>query len=152
MVGQIDEFKILNNDNNLGLKFHFARGSGQSININNISLSAPGQPATKNFARNFGGFKKIIRVDFTLFNDGTDKSTDGSNKVTLSEQEDHLMDDAGVVQGNSNGQSSVTYTVTVFRDGASKTYNGAIEDITVDATLEDNPLVLNGSFNLTQGQ
>ena len=81
-------------------------------------------------------------------NDGSDKSTDASSKVTLSDQWDHLMDD--VIQGNSTAQSSVTYTVTLYRDGATKTYTGVIEDINV--TGGQKGTVLTGSFNLTEGR
>ena len=150
MVGQVNEFKLVNNDNSKGIKFMFAQGYGDNITINNVVIPAAGQSSDNNFVRNYGGFKRIIRVDFTLYNDGSDKSTDASSKVSLSEQRKHLMDSSGVIQGDSTGQSNVTYTVTLYEDGASTTYTGGVEDITCDFA-GDNAMVLSGSFNLTIG-
>lgn len=149
MVGQVDQFRIVNNDNSKGLKFHYAESFGDAITINNVSVAAPGQSASQNFIRNFGGFKRIINVDFMLFNDGTDKSTDASSKITLSQQRKHLQGDTGVIQGNSTGQSSVTYTVSIFEDGAITEYTGGIEDINVRYS---DGMRLAGSFNLNIGQ
>ena len=148
MTSQINQFKIVNLDNNKGLKFHYAESFGNNITINSVSIPAAGQAASQNYVANFGGFKQIINVSFVLFNDGTDKSTDASNKIKLSEQEDHLLDN--VIQGNSTGQSNVTYQVTVWRDGLAKTYEGMIEDVSTNAT--ENPLIMVGSFNLQIGQ
>lgn len=149
-MSQLNQFKIVNNDNSKGLKFAWAEGFGDSITINNITIPSAGQDASQNYVANFGGFKRIIRVDFVLQNDGTDKSTDGSSKITLSQQADHLMDTGGVVQGNSTGQYNVTYTVTIYRDGATKEYTGGVEDISVDWD-SSNGILMKGSFNLTIG-
>jgi hypothetical protein len=150
MVGQVNQFKLVNNDTSKGIKFMFAQGYGDDITVNNIVIPATGQSSDKNFVRNYGGFKRLIRVDFSLYNDGTDKSTDSSNKVSLSAQRKHIMDSAGVIQGNSTGQSSVTYTVTLWEDGAANTYVGGIENVNC-SFAGDNAMVLTGSFNLNIG-
>ncbi len=150
MVGQVNEFKLVNDNTSKGIKFMFAQGYGDNITVNNIVIPAAGKSSDNNFVRNYGGFKRIIRVDFTLYNDGTDKSTDSSSKVSLSAQRKHLMDGDGVIQGNLTGQSDVTYTVTLYEDGASNTYTGGIEDIACDFA-GDNALALSGSFNLNIG-
>ena len=126
----VNEFKIVNNDSVKGLKFHWGEVVADNITINNVTIAAAGQSSTANFATNFGGFRRLITVDFTLFNDGTDKSTDLSSKITLTQQWDHLMDT--VVQGFSTAQSNVTFTLTTFSDGASRTYNGVLEDINLN--------------------
>ena len=59
------------------------------------------------------------------------------------------MDGNGIIQGFSTGQSAVTYTVTIYRDGGTKTFTGGVEDIGV--SYQDG-MRLVGSFNLTEGQ
>lgn len=145
----VNQFQIVNNDNSTGIKFHWADAYGDSITINNISVQQPGASASSNYSRNWGGFKRLISVDFVLFSDGsTDKSTDGSTKITLSQQQDHLMDT--VVQGNNGTQSDVTYTVTIYRDGATKTFTGSLEDISIRASTSESNM-LRGSLNLFEG-
>jgi hypothetical protein len=141
----INQFKLVNNDNSKGIKFHYAKGVKDNITISNVTVQQTGKTASDNYARNWGGFKRIISVDFVLKNDGSDKSTAGDSIVTLNQQWDYLMDQ--VIQGNLNGAQNVTYTATIYIEGATKTYTGAIEDITIGENQGDSNS-LAGSFNL----
>jgi len=129
MASPVNEYKIVNNSNSSGIKFHFARNSTDSISVQNINIKQPGKSADNNYSRNWGGFDRIISVDFVLANDGSDKSTDAASKVTIASQKNYLMEN--VVQGVGGGDSvsDITYTLTLFEDGASKTYTGTIENI-----------------------
>ncbi len=145
----VNQFQIVNNDNSTGLKFHFANGVNDNITIYNLSFQLPGASASSNYSRNWGGFKRLITIDFVLTNDGTDKSTDGSSKITLSQQQDHLMET--VIQGNSTGTTNVSYTITIYRDGATKTYTGSIEDITINWTNSE-ANQMGGTLNLFEAK
>jgi len=144
---QVDQFKIVNNNNSRGLKFHFAQGYQDNVTINNVAFAQPGQAASQNFGANFGGFNRFINVDFVLHNDGTDKSTDGASKITLSQQIDYLMDD--IIQGQSTGFSNVRFTLTIYRDSSTKTYIGVVEDVTINGDTNDGNFV-RGSIRLRQ--
>jgi len=143
----VNQFKLVNNSSNKGIKFHYAEGFGDNITISNVSVQNPSQSASNNYARNWGGFKRILSVQFVLANDGTDKSTDGSSKVTLTAQHDHVMDTIIQVPGAGDSVSDITYTMTVWMDGAAKTYTGALEDISINGS-NANGNQLAGSFNL----
>lgn len=143
----VNQFKLVNNSNNKGIKFHFAEGFNDNITISNVSVQNASSTSGTNYSRNWGGFKRIINVSFVLYNDGTDKSTDGSNKITLTQQHDHLMET--IVQGTGSGDSvpDITYTATIWMDGAAKTYTGSLEDINISGR-KDSANQLSGSFNI----
>jgi|SRR6056297_2584286 len=143
-----NQFKIVNNSNSKGLKFLSATALTDNITINNVSIASAGQQSSQNFSRNYGGFKRLITVNFILNNDGTDKSTDASSKVTLSEQQDHLLGDDGVIQGVGVGdtQSDIKYTLTIYRDGATTDLTGNVEDISLNYGGQESN-ILQGSLN-----
>jgi len=145
---QVNVNQIVNTDNSRGLKFHYANTISDSISIANIAVTAPGQTADNNYISNFGGFKRLISVEFVLMNDGSDKSTDTSSKVTLKDQWTHLMDN--VIQGNSTGQTNVTYTVTAYTADGNQTFTGGIEEISITGASADG-LRLSGTLTLQQG-
>lgn len=148
----INEFKIENLSNAKGLKFHSAQSVSDSLSVNNVSLPLAGQDTTKSFIRNFGGFVRIITVNFMLTNDGTDKSTDGSNIITLSQQRDYLNASGGVIQGVGAGdkQFDVKYRLTLYEDGATKTLIGSVEDLSFNNDVNEANIV-RGSINFSEG-
>lgn len=141
----IGQYRLTNNSNSKGIKFHYARGVNQSVTIQNIKIKSPGNPASSNYAANWGGFDRIISVEFVLRNDGTDKSTNGSSKVTLSQQEDFLLDE--IIQGDNGVQSNVSYTLRIYRDGAAKTYTGVVEDISLNSDISGDSTQITGTLN-----
>lgn len=132
-----------------GLKLAFARNVGDSIQVNNVSLPLAGQDSTKNFSRNFGGFQRLVTVDFVLTNDGTDKSTEGANVISLKEQRDYLMKTGGVIQGIATGeqQFDVKYKLTIYEDGTTTEIIGTIEDINIQGNNNESN-IFSGSLNM----
>jgi hypothetical protein len=145
----VNQFRIVNNDNNKGIIFYFGKVTANSITVSNVSIPAAGQSADNNYIANLGGFKRIISVDFFLFNDGLDKSTDGQNKVILDDQRDYLLDE--VIQGFSTSQASVSYTITTSTTNGTKTYTGGIEDINLNEDPSNGGNRIQGTLNLTVG-
>lgn len=127
----LNEFKIVNLSNNKGLKFAFATATADRITIGNVTFSIAGQESTGNYGANWGGFKRYVTINFKLTNDGTDKSTDSTSKITLRQQWDYLMGANGIIQGNSSSQSAVRWRLTIYRDGTTDTITGLIEDIDI---------------------
>jgi len=132
-----------------GLKFHSAYVTSDSIQVNNVSLPIAGQDTTKNFSRNFGGFQRLVTVNFILNDDGSDKSTDGASIITLSQQRDYLQATDGVIQGVASGENQidVKYKLTIYENAATKTITGTIEDINIGVSGSETNL-LRGSLNL----
>jgi hypothetical protein len=147
----VNQFKIENLSNGKGLKFHSASRVGDALSIKNVDVAFGGQ-SNQNYSRNFGGFSRIISVDFRLNNDGTDKSTDASNIITLSQQEDYLMGPNGVMQGKDAGDiiSDVKFRLTLYEDGATKTITGGVSEISIDGSSDDANHWL-GSLNIFEG-
>ena len=145
----VNEFKLerLNSSNvsQKGIKFLIASGLGDNITVNNISFAQPGSTSDNNFSQNWGGFKRLISVDAILHDDGTDKSTDGSSKITLTQQHDHLMGPGGVIQVGS--AVDFKYRTTIYMNGASKTITGSVEDISIRADTS-NSNILRVTFNM----
>ena len=100
---------------------------------------------------NFGGFKRIITVDFALFNDGTDKSTSSDSIITLRQQKEFLQETVIQGVGSGDSQADVTYTLTIYEDSTTKTYTGGIEDISIRAEPGTEGTLLRGTLNLLQG-
>lgn len=155
-MSQINQFKLerLNSAGTSvkGIKFHFGSTNSDNITFNNISFAQPNASADNNYISNLGGFKRLVSIDFALFNDGTDKSTDSSSKVTLTQQISNLMASDGILQGKASGESlsDVTFRLTVYEDGASLTYNGVLEDFTLDKS-SSNGNIVRGSLTLQVG-
>ena len=84
-----------------------------------------------------------------LTNDGTDKSTEGASIITLSQQRDYLLGSGGVVQGFASGesQSDVKWKLTIYEDGATKSFTGSLEDININNSNNEST-VARGSLNL----
>lgn len=147
----VNQSKIENLSNNKGLKFHNAWIVTDNVTVNNISIANPNGDTTKNYSRNWGGFRRLITVNFLLFNDGTDKSTDTASKITLSSQRNYLTEPSGVIQGKSSASgtnvSDIVYRLTVYEDGITNTYSGSIEDISISSTPDESNM-LRGSINM----
>ncbi len=146
----------MNLNNNRGIKFYNAWIINDNVTANNITVTNPEGDSTKNYARNWGGFMRIITVGFTLFNDTTDKSVSGSEGiVTLSEQRNYMTESGGIVQSKSGGANiaDVSYQVTVYEDGTTvgKTYTGAIEDVSIAAQSSESTL-LRGTLNIYESR
>lgn len=147
-----NEFKLVNNSNNKGIKFAWANNVVDNVSINNISFNIPGGASADNFIANFGGFKRLITIDFVLQNDGTDKSIDGDNIITLSQQWDYLLDT--IIQGKSGSGAyfDVLYSLTIYRDGSpNKSYTGGIDDISLIGNPATSGTLINGSLTLMVG-
>ena len=147
----VNSFQIVNNSNSKGIKFHYITSYNDSVVVNNISFLQAGSNAASNFIANFGGFRRIIGVEFVLFDDGTDKSTSAESIVTLTQQRDFLME--SVLQGTGGGdsQSDVTYTLTIFENGITKTFTGGVEDMSLNASPGTAGNRLFGTLNLSLG-
>lgn len=147
----INQFKLKNNSNNKEIKFHWAESVNTNITINNVTLDAAGQTSDNNYVSNFGGFKRLKIVDFALFNDGSDKSTDASSIVTLTQQKDFLLDE--VVEGTAIGDSvsDITYTLTTYSDGTTSTITGGIDNISVDEAPSNAGTIIRGTVTLIRG-
>lgn len=146
----VNQFKLVNNSNNKGIKFLTATAISDNITVNNIKFASAGAAASSNYSANWGGFQRLISVTATLHSDGTtDKSTDASSKVSLIEQKQHLMNATGVIQGTggSDSQSDVKWTVTLYISGTSETIVGTIEDFTVSGDPSAST-ILTCTFNL----
>ena len=143
----VNQFQIVNNNNSKGLKFHWARSVTDNVTVKVVKFALAGGAATSNYARNWGGFDRIVTVDFALASDGTtDKSTSSDNIVGIWDQWEFLMET--VIQGFSTSQNDVTYTLTIYIDGGTETFNGQVEDITITGTV-DEANILRGTLNFT---
>lgn len=145
----INQFKIVNNDNSKGLKFHYIESIQDSVTLNNISYTLAGSDSSSNYISNWGGNDRLITANFVLMNDGTDKSTDSSSIITLSQQWDYLMDQ--VVEGYSTDQSDVTHTLTIYRDGSTTTKTGIIDNINIDGNPSTAGNKITGNLTLKIG-
>lgn len=143
----VDEYKIVNNVTSKGLKFFNAFVVSDNVTVNNVSIAQAGGKSTANFARNLGGFRRLLTIDFLLINDGTDQSTSGDNKVTISEQNDFLTSATGVIQADGGNQFDVKYTLTVFRDGVVTDIVGSVEDLSIRGSPSE-ANILRGTLNL----
>jgi len=149
----INQSKIENLSSNLGLKFHNAWIVTDNVTINNISIANPTGNSTENYSRNWGGFRRLITVNFLLFNDGTDKSITSASKITLSDQRNYLNQGTGVIQSKAiaSNVADVVYRLTVYEDGITNTYSGSIEDINIASTPDESNM-LRGSINMFEGK
>lgn len=146
----INEFKLKNLSNSKEISFHWGKSVRDNITVNNISINKPGASADNNFSANFGGFKRLISVDFALYNDGTDKSSDGSSIITLSQQIDFIQETILQGVGGSDSIQDVSFQITVYRDATAKTYTGVIESLDLNADPEQAGTIIFGSLTLQQ--
>lgn len=142
------QFKLKNNTSGNEIKFYHGSGVSDTITINSINFSVPGQSVENNITMNIGGFTKLITFQFVLKDNGTDISTSGDNIVTLPQQWGFIMDNTitnniggtstGIVQnpGSGNSVAEITYTVTIYykigETGGTKTYTGMLEEIAIE--------------------
>ena len=148
-MSSINKSKIENLSSNKGLIFYNAFITTDNVTINYISIANPTGDSSKNYSRNWGGFKRLISINLILFDDGTDKSISGDNIIKLSEQRNYLNQPDGVIQSKSptDNISDIFYRVTVYEDGVEKVYIGSIEDINVDSS-PDNTNQLKGMLQM----
>lgn len=145
-----DKFRLTNNDNSKGIKFHWAGNVSDRVQPNIISIPLAGSDSSQNLVFNLGGFKRIISLDFRLLDNGEDKSTSTDSIVTVIDQWDFLIDT--VLQGQTSGQEAVSFTLQIWRgtdETPAKTYNGYLEDLGVNP-IDGTPYV-NGSLVFTVG-
>lgn len=148
-MSSVNQSKIENLTTNVGIKLYEAWVVNDNVTINNISIVNPTGDTSKNYSRNWGGFRRLMTIGFMLYNDGTDKSITSANKVTLSDQRNYTNGPGGVIQAKGTGDnvSAITYRITVYEDGSANTYYGSIEDISIAAT-SDECNRLRGTLNL----
>ena len=146
----INQSKITNNSNNKGLKFHWISTVNDNLTVNNVSFSQVGSDASQNYVANLGGFKDLLTADFALYEDGTDKSTDGDNIITLKQQRDYLKNT--IIQGIGAGdsQGDVLYTLTMFISGTTEDTIGGIDGVQIRFSPQEANL-LRGSITLIRG-
>lgn len=151
MVSVVNQFKIVNNSNGKGLKFHWANSVSTNISVNNITLDFAGGASSSNIVTNLGGFKRLRVVEFVLYNDGTDKSTTGDNIITLADQRDYLLDT--IIEGKAvaDSYSEVTFTLTTFADGTTHTITGGIDSIGLDERPSDSGVTIVGTITIIRG-
>ena len=148
-MSSVNQSKIDNLSTNEGLKFHNAWIGTDNVTVNNISVTNPTGDSSQNYSRNWGGFRRLLTINFLLFDDGSDKSTTAQSKITLSEQRNYLNQPSGIIQKKTGGAniSEITYRITIYEDGATNTYFGSIEDVTI-ASQPNEANMLKGSLNL----
>ena len=71
-MSSVNQFKIENLSNSKGLIFHSAQAVGDNVTLQNATFSVGGASSQQNFGRNFGGFKRLISINFELRDDGPD--------------------------------------------------------------------------------
>ena len=151
--------KLVDGSVTAGILFYHGENVSESITINSINFSIPGQSVDNNISMNLGGFTKLITFNFILEDRGTDVSdpTGDNEIIKLSEQWEYIMGNEGLVQDPGTGKvSEMQYRVTIgYKDSngsfTTRVYTGMLEDIAIEP-VEGEPrlrgrLTLNVSGN-----